>query len=229
MSHPYFVRGLSAAERRKINELIYHPPSVAVFRRAKAVQLSADGWKTHEIAEAVQRDRSAVIRWLYRFDEEGLHAIEPRKSSGRPPKTNEVYHAELKQAAETPPTELGYAFTRWTLDNLCEHLKRKTGVDLTNSRISRLLGAMGFRYGRPKLDLKHRQDPQEVATAKRLKTQALKKRVNTPTATPSSMSTKPSSIGIRNSLAAGRLVAAKCWFLRRGRTTACRSSVRWTQ
>lgn len=194
MSHPYCVRQLTAAERRQIKELVRQPPDVAVFRRAKAVQLSADGWKTHEIAKVVERDRSAVTRWLHRFDEEGLAAVEPRKSSGRPPKADETYLAELKKAVTTSPSELGYAFTRWTLAHLGEHLKRKTGIDLGGSRISRLLKAIGFRYGRPKLDLKHRQDPQAVATAKRLRTQALKKRVSTPTAAHSSMLTKPNSI-----------------------------------
>jgi transposase len=194
MSQPYFVRRLTATERQEIGELIRHPPSVAVFRRAKAVQLSAEGWKVQEIAEAVERDRSAVIRWLYRFDEEGMSAVEPRKSSGRPAKADEVYRAELKKTAETSPPELGYSFTRWTLGNLRKHLQRTTGVDLTESRISRLLGAMGFRYGRPKLDLKHRQDPQKVATAKRLRTGALKKRVSGPIVTPSSTWTKPNSI-----------------------------------
>lgn len=196
MSHPYFVRRLTARERREVEELVRRPPSVALFRRAKAVQLSADGWKTGEIAGIVDRDRSAVTRWLHRFDEEGLAALEPRKSSGRPPKADEVYQAELKEAANTNPSDLGYPFTRWSLDTLREHLKRKTGIELDNSRVSRLLKAIGFRYGRPKLDLKHRQDPQAVATAKRLRTAGLKKRSKNLVSGPSSILTKPSSISI---------------------------------
>jgi transposase len=194
MSHPYFVRRLTARERRKIDDLVRKSPRVAVFLRAKAVQLSANGWKTGDIATAVERDRTAVVRWLHRFDEEGLNALEPRKSSGRPPKADEVYRAKLKEAASTNPCDLGYPFTRWTLERLREHLKRKTGVDVGVSRISRLLKAMGYRYGRPKLDLKHRQDPQQVAAAKRLRTRALKKRAKNPTDVRFSTSMKLSSI-----------------------------------
>jgi transposase len=193
MSHPYFVRRLTARERREIDELVRKSPRVAVFLRAKAVQLSADGWKTRDIATAVERDRTAVVRWLHRFDEEGLDALEPRKSSGRPPKADEAYRTELKEAAATNPCDLAYPFTRWTLGRLREHLKRKTGIDVDASRISRLLKAIGYRYGRPKLDLKHRQDPQQVATAKRLRTRALKKRAKNPTDAHSSTSMKLNS------------------------------------
>lgn len=196
MSHPYFVRRLTAGERREVEELVRRPPNVAVFRRAKAVQLSADGWQTGEIAQAVERDRSAVTRWLHRFDEEGVAALTPRKSSGRPPKADPTYRAELEKAARKNPSDLGYSFTRWTLVRLREHLKRKTDVDLEQSRISRLLKAIGFRYGRPKLDLKHRQDPQAVATAKRRRTVGLKKRSKNPASGPSFILMKPSSISI---------------------------------
>jgi len=196
MSHAYFVRRLTVGERREVDELVRRPPSVAVFRRAKAVQLSADGWKTGEIAGIVDRDRSAVTRWLHRFDEEGVTALEPRQSSGRPPKANEVYQAELKEAADSNPSDWGYSFTRWSLGTLREHLQRQTGIALDQSRVSRLLKEMGFRYGRPKLDLKHRQDPQAVATAKRLRTEGLKKRSKNPGRGLSSILMKPSSISI---------------------------------
>ena len=56
------------------------------------------------------------------------------------------------------------------------------------------LDRLGYRYGQPKLDLKHRQDPKEVARAKRQKACALKKRKPAPVVVLSRMSMKPSSI-----------------------------------
>ena len=71
----------------------------------------------------VDRDRLAVTHRLHRFDEQGPTALEPRKSSGRWPKADEVYQAELGEALETNPSDLGYPFTRWSLQSPWEDLK----------------------------------------------------------------------------------------------------------
>ncbi len=95
---------------------------------------------------------------------------------------------------EHNPRDLGYAFTRWTASLLIEHLHRKTHVTISPATMYNLLGRLGYRYGQPKLDLKHRLDPKEVARAKRQKACALKKRKPAPVVVLSRMSTKPSSI-----------------------------------
>jgi len=100
----------------------------------------------------------------------------------------------LIKALEHNPRDLGYAFTRWTADLLVEHLHRQTHVKVTTSTMYNLLHRLGYRYGHPKLDLKHRQDPKEVRRAKRQKARALKKRKPAPVVVLSRMSTKPSSI-----------------------------------
>jgi len=45
------------------------------------------------------------------------------------------------------------------------HLKKKTGIDLSDSRFRALLKRKGFRYRRPKQDLGHLQDKQAKADA----------------------------------------------------------------
>ena len=61
------------------------------------------------------------------------------------------------------------------MDLLTEHMRRTTHVDVSCSTVYHTLKRLGYRYGRPKLDLKHRQDPKQVARAKRQKACALKK------------------------------------------------------
>ena len=192
MSFPYFVRKLTCSERSRLDAILRKPPNVNVFLRARAVDLSAQGWKVPSIAEVVQRDRSVVSRWLHRFEEKGIESLWPRKSPGRPPKVT----AEVRQAAEEAvrqnPRDLGYEFTRWTAELLTQHLGETTGVEVGPWAVRKTLVDLGFRWGRPKLDLTHRQDPTDVARAKRLRNGALKKQSSAADAGPFCISTRPS-------------------------------------
>lgn len=193
MSLPYFVRKPTWAERNRLAAILRHPPNVKVFLRAKAVDLSSQGWKVPEIAEVVQRDRSVVSRWLHRFDKEGIEGLWPRKSPGRPPKATVEFRQAADEAVRQNPRELGYEFTRWTVDLLTDHLAETTGIQVGRWTVRNTLVDLGFRWGQPKLDLAHRQDPTNVARAKRLRNGALKKPSPAADAGPSCISTRPSS------------------------------------
>jgi len=193
MSQPLFVRQLTRAEQAQVGRLRKNPPTVSVHRRAQAVYLSSQGRTVEEIGDIVDRNRSSVFRWLQAFNARGLEALWPGKSPGAPPKADAEFQAALVEAIQHNPRDLGYAFTRWTADLLVEHLHRKTHVKVSSSTIYTLLDRLGYRYGRPKLDLRHRQDPKAVARAKRQKKSALKKRKPAPVVVLSRMSTKPSS------------------------------------
>jgi transposase len=117
-----------------------------------------------------------VTRWLHRFEEEGIDALTPRKSPGRPAKVTPEFRKTVDEVARQNPRELGYDFTRWTADFLAEHLALATGIRVEPCTVRETLTDLGFRWGRPKLDLKHRQDRRDVARAKRLRSGALKKR-----------------------------------------------------
>jgi transposase len=194
MSAPYFVRRPSRAERNRLTAILHKPPNVKVFLRAKAVDLSSQGWKVPEIAEVVQRERSVVSRWLHRFEEEGIEGLWPRKSPGRPPKATTEFRQAAEEAVRQNPRELGYEFTRWTTELLTHHLAEATGVEVGPRTVRNTLIDLGFRWGRPKLDLAHRQDATDVARAKRLRNGALKKPWPAADVGPSCISTKPSSI-----------------------------------
>jgi putative transposase len=192
MSHPYYVRPLKAKERRELDQLCRQPPNARVYQRSLAVLLSSEGKTTHEIGRVVRRDHSTVFRWLKRFDAVGVAACTPGKSSGRPPKIDADAKQTLREAVVQNPRDLGYSFTRWTTSLLVEHLARMHHLTVHPATVAETLRGLGYRYGCPKLDLKHRQDPTEVARAKRQRNRALKKRLPTPTASPFSISTKPS-------------------------------------
>lgn len=203
MSQPFFVRSLSRAECKAIRKLRKRPPNVEVYRRTQAVHFSSEGLKVQQIAEIVGRSRVSVTRWLHEFDRRGLLALWPGKSTGRPPKADADFQAALIEAVEQNPRDLGYPFTRWSVDLLTEHLHRKLHVDISCSTVYNSLKRMGYRYGRPKLDLKHRQAPKEVRRAKRQKKAALKKRKPAPVVVLSRIVTKQNSTSIPDCLDAG--------------------------
>ena len=194
MSHPYFVRPLRAKERRELEQLCKQPPNARVYQRALAVLLSAEEKTTHEIGQVVRRNHSTVFRWLKRYDSVGVPACTPGKSSGRPPKIDAGAKQTLQEAVVQNPRNLGYSFTRWTTSLLAEHLTLTRHLTVHPATIGKTLRGMRYRYGCPKLDLKHRQDPAEVARARRQRNRALKKRLPNRITSPSFISTKPSSI-----------------------------------
>lgn len=204
MSVPYFVRKLTRSERKRLAAILQKPPNVNVFLRAKAVDLSSAGWKVPSIAEVVQRDRSVVSRWLHRFDEEGLEGLWPKKSPGRPPTATAEFRQAAHEAARENPRALGYEFTRWTAALLTDHLAAATGIQVRPATVRNILVDWGFRWGRPKLDLSHRQDPMDVIRAQRLRNGALKKQSPAADAGPSCILTRPSSISIPGCAPVGR-------------------------
>ena len=71
----------------------------------------------------------------------------------------------------TPPQSLGYGFSVWSLARLAAHLKRLTGVSLSDDQLGRVLRAEGFSYQRPKHTMKGKRDETAYERARR----ALKK------------------------------------------------------
>jgi len=207
MSQPFFVRPLSRSERAQIRKLRKRPPNLEVYRRAQAVHFSSQGRKVHQIAEIVSCSRQTVSRWLHEFTAQGLPALWPGKSTGRPPKADAEFQAALAEAVEQNPRDLGYPFTRWSVDLLTEYLRRQTHVCVSCSTVYHTLKRLGYRYGCPKLDLKHRQDPKQIARAKRQKRSALKKRKPAPVVVLSRIVTRPSSISTPDSRDVGLVVA----------------------
>jgi transposase len=185
------------------------PPTLDVYRRVQAIHLSGQRLKAQEIAEIVSRSPLTVTRWIHEFDARGLPSLWPGKSTGRPPKADADFQAALGQAVDRNPRDLGYAFTRWTVDLLAEHMRRSVHVAVSSSTVRNVLKRLGYRYGRPKLDLKHRQDPKQVARAKRQKARALKKREPVKVVWRFSTVTRPSSTSTPASVAAGLGVVAE--------------------
>lgn len=149
---------LTAEQMKEIEQAIAHDPRPEVVRRATAIRLQHQGYKTQEVGEMVSASRASVQNWHQRWREGGLEALADRPIPGRKPKADQTYREVLERTLDSDPHQLGYVFSVWTLERLSQHLERETGITLSVKRLSEWMSRWGYVYRRPKLDLSHKQD-----------------------------------------------------------------------
>lgn len=107
--------------------------------RARGVLLSASGWTSPRIGEALRVREDTVRGWRSAFMREGIEAIKRHAAPGRSPVKAE---AALKVADEilAQPVENR---TNWTLPRLAEEIERRTSHRISRSRLSVVLRKKG--------------------------------------------------------------------------------------
>lgn len=151
-----------------LEQAIRHDERREVRQRATAIRMLHLGKHPSEVAEVLAVSLPTIYNWHARFREAGLEGLANRPKSGRPGIADEDYCRTLEETLEQSPADLGYAFTIWTVKRLCDHLQKKTGKLLSESRLRHLLQEKDYRYKRPKHDLHHLQDPQAKDQAREL-------------------------------------------------------------
>jgi transposase len=71
---------------------------------------------------------------------------------------------------------LGYGFSVWSLARLAQHMKKETGISLSDDQLGRVLRAEGFSYQRPKHTMKGKRDETAYERSRRQLKQLKKKR-----------------------------------------------------
>lgn len=133
-----------------------------VSERAHFVLLSDQGKSVPEIGALMGYSAQAVYPWLERYQHHGIAGLQDEPRSGRPP--NEPHLVAIVQAQTgQPPATFGYPEPGWTVDGLLRHLRQRFRVRVSRSTLRRALPRAGFVWGRPKLILPQRRDPDEAA------------------------------------------------------------------
>lgn len=198
-----FVPKMPRPQRRRIQRAVAKSRDALHRDKCRAVLWSEAGKSAGEIAALLGTHRTTVHRWILDFGRFGEKSLETKPRLGRVPIIDADAAVALEQALSVNPHDLGYPFTRWTTETLTEHLYRAVHVRVHPETMRRTLKRLGWRFNRPKLSLKHRQDPKEVARARRERDAFLKKPVATPTASPFSFWTSASSTSTLGSRASG--------------------------
>lgn len=151
---------VNETERARLRHL-GRAPTVGwwVRDRVEMVLLASDGWSAPRIARHLGVSAATVRRVVRAFRAHGLEALE-RKLPG--PAANEQNQRRVQQALvrllEQPRT--------WNSSQLSQALEVH-GIHLGPRQVRRYLNAMGARWRRTQLSLRHMQRTEEVERAKR--------------------------------------------------------------
>jgi transposase len=156
---------LSDAQRHDLEQLRSMTKDAGVFRNATIILRTADGEPEDTLARGLGCSGSTIDRVRRRYRAEGLAGLIPTPPPGRPSRATADYRAALARAIGTPPQDLGYGFSTWSVARLAQHLKKVTGIALGIDQVRRLMRRARFSVQRPKHTMRGKRDEQEFERA----------------------------------------------------------------
>jgi len=160
---------LSDKQWDELDGLRFSAGDAKVFRNCLIILMSdrGVGRSRRSIAEELGCSPGTVDRVRKRYRQQGIAGLTPRRSTGRPPRVTAEYRTALRQVVQTPPQQFGYGFSVWSVARLNSHLKKATGLALSDERVRRLLREEGFSFQRPKHTMKGKRDEAAYEKAQR--------------------------------------------------------------
>lgn len=160
------VHTLSDKEIQQLEQLYRDTKDADVRTRCDMILLSNEGLSPPEIAYRVRFSRETVVRFIKRYDKEGIAGLADKPRSGRPPRVTDDYATQLLAAIEQAPRDLSLPFSNWTTANLAEYLATQTGIVMSARQVENYLKTNDYRLRRPVRTVKHKQDPELVSEKK---------------------------------------------------------------
>ena len=157
-----------AEQAAAVRSLLRCDQDPRVRHRAHALLLVAGGEPVARVARPFRTEPHRVRAWRARFLADGRRGLADLPRSGRPPKLDGAALELLATALEAGPQAYGLPVTVWSVRDLRELLAARLGVRVCVATVHRALLGLGYRYRRPRHDLKHRQDAEAVAAAARV-------------------------------------------------------------
>jgi transposase len=156
-----FARPLAEAELKELKRMARQEIG-RISQRAQMILLSAQKRTVPEIATIFETTAATVRFWIRRFDHLGSSGLYDETRSGRPRRTTTTVQSSLVQLIQDDPQQAGYLATFWTVAMLTLALL-KQGVQLSTSSVRLALQHLGLRWGRPRLGMPQKTDPEKAA------------------------------------------------------------------
>jgi transposase len=134
-----------------------------VSQRAQMILLSAQRREVSEIARIFSVSRATVRFWMHAFDAAGPAGLYDDPRSGRPRKVTDPVRATLVSMIRQDPQQAGYVATLWTVAMLVLALFKSLDLRLSPSTVRSVLHALDLRWGRPRLAMPEKTDPDKAA------------------------------------------------------------------
>jgi transposase len=154
------LRALSAQETAEIERRANaRTLSARSVERARIIRDAQAGFGVSDIAKRRQCTRPMVMKWLARFNAEGLAGLDDEPRSGRPTTYTLEEVSTVIATSLTDPQQLQLPFGSWTLDRRAQYLNEQRGIAIKRSRIGSLLLAEGLRWRKHESWFGERVDP----------------------------------------------------------------------
>lgn len=145
-----FWKSVPKKIRREIYDEAMRGANADLRFRCKIVRSLVRGCSPSEIVRVLECSESSVYRVAARFLQGGLEGLrDGRRNNGRP-KVNEAYLETLLNVVAGCPQDFGYERPTWTQELLVLVAYAETGVRISCSTMSRVIGRCDVRRGRPK-------------------------------------------------------------------------------
>lgn len=118
MARPLQIRKPTLAEFRQLNRMVVEAAPPRQQRRANALVLHYTGMSAQAIAQALGVHPNTTYADLRAFGQSGLASLSEHAPLGAPARLTDEQVRRLAQLAETPPSELGLPWGRWSLATL---------------------------------------------------------------------------------------------------------------
>lgn len=116
----------------------------SISSRARIILLWDEGASRQEIAECLGTSVVTVAKWIGRYEEGGLAALESRKSPGRPREVSAEQRARIiALTRQSPPAHTG--LSHWSSHEMARYLKRHEGIDVSHNFVSVLWRENGIQ------------------------------------------------------------------------------------
>lgn len=141
---------LKINERREMRRRSMRASDAVIRCRCKVILALVQGKTPTMIANGGLCAKSRVYRIAGRFLEHGLAGLADRREDNCQNKVDPTYEKKLLGILEGSPQDYGYRRPTWTQELLIRVLAEQTEITISVSTMSRLLGRLRVRLGRPK-------------------------------------------------------------------------------
>jgi transposase len=135
-----------------------------ISQRAHLVLLSAQRHAVPEWATLFACSRATVRFWLERFNADGPAGLFDAPRSGRPRKVSPTVEQTMADLVRQDPQDAGFPATLWTVAMLTLAVAQQVqvAVALSPSTIRAALHRLDLSWGRPRLSLPEKTDPDQA-------------------------------------------------------------------
>jgi transposase len=176
---------LDAAARRELKRRAHQFGVAPSTRdRLEMLRLSDVGWSIPKIAIHMDYHEQTVRHWIKVFLLDGFDALVDPPRPGKPSAITEDILAQVRRWIEQDDRT-------WNTRQIAEQVEHVYGIRRSLDQWRRLLRRDRQAYKRTSRNLRHKQQPEQVA-AKKAELEALQKR-GTPVRSTSAMKTRPGS------------------------------------